>query len=288
MDKLPVGLLGGRGLVGQTYVKLLQKHPLFELIFMPKREELADVEKARGCALIFSALPNEAAETIDPLYAAAGFSVFASASCHRLKHPLIIPEINGEKLKELRGGFIVSKPNCTLQSMLLPLYPLHQRFTLRGVAVTFLQAVSGAGAGFELKDNVLPFIEGEEEKCLEESRKILEMPTLPISVHCTRVPVSHGHLACISASFETKPTLGEVKEAWRGYAPLTYLEEEDRPQPRLDLGEGMQVALGRLRPCPLFDIRFTALSHNLIRGAAGGGLLTAQHWIRYAQTSCSL
>ncbi|WP_194846974.1 Asd/ArgC dimerization domain-containing protein [Candidatus Neptunochlamydia vexilliferae] len=288
MDKLSVGLLGGRGLVGQTYVKLLEEHPLFKLAFMPSREELPDVEKAKGCALIFSALPNEAAEKIDPLYAAAGFPVFASASCHRMNHPLIIPEINGAKLKELRGGFIVSKPNCTLQSMLLPLYPLHQRFTLKSIAVTFLQAISGAGAGFELEDNVLPFIAGEEEKCLEETRKILEMPTLPISVHCTRVPVSHGHLACISASFETKPTLSEVKEAWESFGPLTYREEEDRPQPHLDLGAGMEISLGRLRSCPLFDIRFTALSHNLIRGAAGGGLLTAQHWIEYAQASCSL
>lgn len=289
MSKLKVGILGSSGLVGQQYVELLKDHPYFELAFAPSREECMEVEKAKGCALIFSALPNEIAEKVDLLYAEEGFPVFSSASCHRLKEDvsLIIPEINGEKLKAWKGE-IISKPNCTLQSMLLPLFPLHQRFHLKKVAVTNLQSMSGAGKDFSLGANVIPYIEGEEEKSEQESLKILEEPSILLSVHCTRVPVVHGHMACISASFEKKPTLKEVKGCWESFPGLDlpsapeklfiYREEKDRPQPEKDTGEGMAISLGRLRSCSLFDIRFTALSHNLIRGAAGGGLLTAEYF----------
>ncbi|MCP5506542.1 MAG: aspartate-semialdehyde dehydrogenase [Chlamydiales bacterium] len=291
MSKLRVGLLGSTGLVGQSYVKLLKGHPYFELSFIPMRDECAQVEKAKGCALIFSALPNEVAETVEPLYVQAGFPLFSSASCHRLKEgvSLIIPEINGEILKHWKGGMI-AKPNCTLQSMLLPLYPLHLQFRLKSVAVTNLQSMSGAGKDFTLGQNVIPYIEGEEEKSEQESLKILGAPTLPMSIHCTRVPVVHGHLACISASFETKPTLEEVRKCWEAFPRLDlpsspekvfrYREENDRPQPLKDVEEGMTITLGRLRSCPLFDIRFTALSHNLMRGAAGGGLLTAEYFAK--------
>lgn len=289
MGKIGVGLLGKNGLVGKTYQSLLTNHPFFELKFAPNREELGNLEKARGCTFIFSALPKEGAEIYDVLYARAGFKVFSSASCHRLKEdvPLIIPEINGGKLKGWKGS-IIAKPNCTLQSMLLPLYPLHEKFSLRQVSVTNLQSTSGAGGDFTLSGNVIPFIQGEEEKSEKESLKILETPLIAMSTHCTRVPVLHGHLACVSASFEKKPTLEEVKECWSAFEGLSlpsspektfiYFEEEDRPQPEIDVnvGKGMAIALGRLRTCSLFDIRFTALSHNLIRGAAGGGLLTAE------------
>ena len=263
MSKLKVGLLGSTGLVGQQYVELLKDHPYFELAFTPSRDECMEVEKAGACALIFSALPSEIAEKVDPLYAEKGFPVFSSASCHRLKEDvsLIIPEINGDKLKEWKGG-IISKPNCTLQSMLLPLFPLHQRFHLKKVAVTNLQSMSGAGKDFSLVANVLPYIEGEEEKSEQESLKILEEPLLLLSVHCTRVPVVHGHMACISASFETKPTLEEVKKCWEAFPDLDlpsapeklfiYREEKDRPQPEKDIGEGMAISLGRLRSCSLF------------------------------------
>ncbi|QVL56781.1 MAG: aspartate-semialdehyde dehydrogenase [Simkaniaceae bacterium] len=289
MSKLGVGLLGKSGLVGKTYEKLLADHPFFELIYAPKREELGNIEKAKGCVLIFSALSDEAAKIYDPLYANEGFPVFTSASCHRLQKdiPLIIPEINGAKLKGWKGT-LIAKPNCTLQSMLLPLYPLHQKFGLKQVSVTNLQSISGAGASYTLSGNVIPFIEGEEEKSEMESLKILENPSITISAHCTRVPVLHGHLACISASFEKKPTLKEVRDCWDSFRGVNlpsspektfvYFENEDRPQPELDVnvGKGMAIALGRLRACSLFDIRFVALSHNLIRGAAGGGLLTAE------------
>ncbi len=293
MSKLAVGLLGSSGLVGRTYRSLLKNHPFFDLTFAPDRKELSHTEKAKGCALIFSALPNDIAKIYDPLYAKGGFPVFSSASCHRMEKdiPLIIPEINGVELKGWKGK-LIAKPNCTLQSMILPLYPLHQKFHLKGISVTNLQSMSGAGANFELKENIIPFIEGEEEKTENETLKILKMPEIAMSVHCTRVPVLHGHMACISASFEKKPTLQEVKDTWEQFKgldlptapekPFIYFEEKDRPQVELDvnLGKGMSIALGRLRSCPLFDIRFTALSHNLIRGAAGGGLLTAELYAR--------
>ncbi len=292
---IKVGLLGGNGLVGQTYQNLINKSQDFELCFVPSREGLVDVLKAKGCDLIFSALPNNAAKIYDPLYAREGYPVFSSASCHRMEEdiPLIIPEINPEdfawieRQQQNQGwkGFIVAKPNCTLQSIILPLFPLHKRFGLKRILVTYLQARSGAGKGFELEDNILPFIEGEEEKSTEETHKILGDSSIQISSRCMRVPVSHGHLAAVSASFEERPSLEEVKSLWNQYEPVCYLEREDRPQPALDLGDGMLVSIGRLCNCPLMDIRFVSLSHNLIRGAAGGGLLTAEYWSKNVRTS---
>jgi len=293
MRKLKVGLLGKGGLVGRTYEKLLEKHPYFKLVFAPVREELEKVEKSKDCDLIFSALPNKAAKIYDLLYAKKGIPIFTSAPFHRFQKDvsLIIPEINGYKLKNWKGS-IIAKPNCTLQSMLLPLYPLHKAFRLKKVATTYLQSRSGAGSGFTLTDNVIPFIEGEEEKSEKETLKILEDPSIKISTHSTRIPVSYGHLAYVSASFETPPTLDQVRNCWNRFQGLDlpsapeklfiYFKEKDRPQPELDvnLGKGMAVALGRLRTCSFFDIRFIALSHNLIRGAAGGGLLTAELYAR--------
>jgi aspartate-semialdehyde dehydrogenase len=317
-EKIPVGILGSSGLVGKQYALLLQDHPGFELVFQSSRETIEDFEKARECQLIFSALPSSIARTIEPEYAKRGFPVFSTASCHRLEAdvPLIIPEINPNHLEMIgvqqknRGwkqGFIVAKPNCTLQSYLLPLYPLHKRFKLERLSVTNLQAISGAGAGYELNNNVIPYIPNEEEKSETEPLKILgdwngkrlNPLNIPISTHCTRVPVKHGHLACISASFKEKPLLDEVLTIWKTFdglklptapqRPLIYFEENDRPQPKLDYlcGEGMSVALGRLRKCSLFDIRFVALSHNLIRGAAGGGLLTAELYMENAYATLS-
>lgn len=291
---IPVGLLGKSGLVGQTYQELIDKHPEYTLVFAPSREELKDVSKAAGCAVIFSALPSPVAQEIDPLYAEAGFPVFSSASCHRMEPdiPLVIPEVNPhhfewiEDQKNNRGwkGFIVAKPNCTLQGMVLPLFPLHQRFGLKEISVTYLQSRSGAGKDFQLDENILPFILGEEEKTVNETRKILGLESLKIAAQSFRVPVPYGHLASISAQFDRSPTLDEVEEVWREVPYVRYLKEKDRPQPALDLGEGMEVAVGRLRKCPLMDIQCVALSHNLIRGAAGGGLLTADIWRKYAQT----
>lgn len=281
-------------MIGQTYQKLLQDHPFFDLVYMPERGSLGCIEEAKGCELFFSALPSSVASHYDPLYAALGIPVFSAASCHRLKEgiPLIIPEINGELIPE-KG--IVAKPNCTLQSMVLPLYPLHRKFRLKKVIVTHLQSTSGAGAHFTLEKNILPFIEGEEEKSEREPLKIFGDEEIEISSQNVRVPVEVGHMSLISAGFEETPTLEEVLTLWdeeKGLqlpsSPrklLVYFDEANRPQPALDhgVGGGMAVALGRLRRCPLLDIRFVALSNNLVRGGAGGGVLAAEYWRSYVK-----
>ena len=331
MSKIPVGILGATGAVGQTYVKLLENHPLFEIASLSAsskwdghsyrralqgrmRESFSEktleqpLNAVDSLPVIFSALSNEDAEEIEELLAAQGSAVFSHASFHRAASdiPMIIPEINPDHLtlipvqQKKRGwkkGFIVVKPNCSLQSFLLPLFPLHERFQLKQALVTTMQSTSGAGGAFELKRNIIPHIEGEEEKSETEPLKILgrmqEGKIVPpsgivFSTHCNRVPVCHGHLACVSASFEKPIDEDNVRQLWDSFSslslpsapkkPLHYLEDCDRPQPLLDkdLEGGMSIALGRLRKCSIFDLRFTALSHNLIRGAAGGSILCAE------------
>ena len=210
--------------------------------------------------------------------------------------------------RRLRGwdrGFLITKPNCSIQSYMIPLFILHRVFGLRSVVVTTLQAVSGAGhpgvSSNLMLDNCIPFIAGEEAKTEEEPYKIFgsiendriqENKDFRISAHCNRVPTLDGHLACVSASFETRPELSEVLRLWNEFrgipqelslpmAPpqsVVYLQEEDRPQPRLDrmAHKGMAVQVGRLRDCPVEQIRFVGLSHNTIRGASGGGILIAE------------
>lgn len=336
--KIPVGILGATGLIGQHYMHLLQKHPWFEIAFLGASTEgsydervqgkwhlphpvpqgfsvfhIDDIEKAkRSCRFVFSALPNELAKECELAYAQAGLPVISNASVHRFSPdvPVIIPEVNPEHLeviesqKKRRGwkGFIVAKPNCSLQSFVLPLAPLHQKFQIEKIAVTTLQAMSGAGQSglpsHTIHDNVIPYIGGEEEKAekeplkiwgsLKEGEIVLEN-TLAITAHCNRVPVLDGHLACVSVAFKMKPSMEEILACWELFLPpfnlpssplrpILYRNEIDRPQPRLDRhgGEGMSVSVGRLRPCPLFDYRFTGLSHNAVRGGAGGGILIAE------------
>ena len=226
---------------------------------------------------------------------------------------MVIPEINDEHLSVIehqkarlgtKHGFIAVKPNCSIQSYVGALAPL-RKWGIREVAVTTYQAISGAGKTFnewqEMVDNVIPFIGGEEEKSEREPLRVLGevvdgkiVPAMSpvITSQCIRVPVSDGHLACVFVRFDKKPTKEEILEAWASYqgkpqtlalpsAPerfLTYFEEETRPQTRLDrdLYDGMGVSLGRLRPDAIFDYRFVGLSHNTLRGAAGGAVLIAE------------
>ncbi len=336
--KIPVGILGATGLLGNYYLHLLRQHPWFEVSFLGGSQEGSFEERAqekwhlphpipsgyyihkadaldearKRCSFVFSALPAEQATRIEPLYASAGIPVISSASSHRLEPdvPLLIPEVNPEHLllideqKAKRGwkGFLVAKPNCALQSFVIPLTPLHHKFRIQRLSITTLQAMSGAGVGglssLAIQDNVIPFIKGEEEKLEQEPLKIwgkLRLSTLipardlTITSHCTRVPVLDGHMACISVSFETKPTEEDILSAWNTFAspyslpsaplkPILYRHEDNRPQTRLDRdsGEGMSITVGRLRTCPLLDYRFVGLAHNAIRGGAGGGILIAE------------
>ena len=229
--------------------------------------------------------------------------------------PMIIPEINADHARVIdaqrrrlgtRHGFITVKPNCSIQSYVPALTPLMD-FEPQAITVSTYQAVSGAGRTLadwiEMQGNVIPYIAGEEEKSEQEPLKIwgrlnagqdtIEMARLPrISAQCIRVPVSDGHLAAVSVSFKHKPAKEQILERWANYrtlpqqlglpsAPdpfLIYKEEDNRPQPLLDrdLGQGMAVVIGRLREDPVMDWRFISLSHNTLRGAAGGSVLTAE------------
>lgn len=330
MQKLRVGVLGATGIVGQHYIQLLQDHPFFELSFLAASKDSAgkrfsealtvhavdEIDLAKKSAdFVFSALGNDAAKTFETLYAQAGLPVVSNASAHRLDPdvPLLIPEINPEHLKIIpeqqkrRGwekGFIVAKPNCSLQSYLFPLFPLHKAFGIKTIILTTLQAVSGAGypgvSSLDMIDNLIPYIGGEEEKSETEPLKILgalekgafHPASIAISAHCNRVPVLDGHTACVSVEFVDKPTKEEILRLWKEFKglpqtlslptaplqPIIYREEKDRPQPKLDrmAEKGMAITVGRLRECPVLDFRFVALSHNALRGAASGGLLNAE------------
>ena len=285
-------------------------------------QDVADVEKAKGnCDFVFSAfeLPDkDLVKEMEEKYAAKGIPVVSNASANRFTAdvPMIIPEINPEHLeiipfqKKNRGwdkGFIITKPNCSLQSYLTPIFALIQAgYDIEKIIITTLQAVSGAGypgvASLDVIDNVIPFINGEEEKTEEEPLKILgqiqdgqfiKSDSLRISAHCNRVPVSDGHLACVSLQFKgKKPGRDEILKIWKNFQaepqklnlpfapeqPIIYRDEPNRPQPKKDrdAGHGMAVSIGRLRDCKVFDYKFTALSHNTVRGAAGGGILNAE------------
>lgn len=318
-NKLPVAILGATGLVGSTYKKLLEHHPFFALTQTPSTTSLSEAgvvsALAKQAKVVFSALKNtELAKNVERSLAEQGALVISSSAYWRDNPlvPLMMPEINGEHLALLalqrkawglsgQGG-IIAKPNCTLPSFLLPLYPLHQAFGVKQVMTVSFQSTSGMGKAFDLKGNVLPFIEGEEEKSEQEPLKILakmgeagleSVAPMPISAQCNRVAVDIGHQVCVFASLEKEVHLDEIKRAWLEFNPLKgvrenlfmapdrlihYHEQALRPQPLLDreYERGMGVSVGRLRQCSITDIKFVALSNNLIRGAAGGGLLAAE------------
>lgn len=248
-------------------------------------------------------------------YARHETPVISNNSAHRATPdvPMIVPEVNPEhasiieaqrKRLGTKRGFMAVKPNCSLQSYVPAIHPLME-FGPKRIVVCTYQAISGAGKTFEtwpeMVDNVIPFIKGEEEKSEREPLKIWGsiqggaiVPTerLQISAQCIRVPVSDGHMAAVFVEFETKPTAEAILERWKSFvgkpqtlelpsAPrpfLQYFEEDNRPQTRLDrdAGKGMGVTIGRLRADTLLHYRFVALSHNTVRGAAGGAVLTAE------------
>ena len=264
------------------------------------------------CAVNMS---KDATKALEEAYAKAEIPVVSNNSANRGTKdvPMLIPEINFahtaviEAQKERLGtkkGFISVKPNCSIQSYVPALEPL-RKYGIKAVNVTTFQAISGAGKNFEtwpeMVDNVIPFIGGEEEKSEKEPLKVwgtvengeIVNATSPvISAQCIRVPASDGHLAAVSVSFENKPTIEEIKTAWAEYvgeaqrlelplAPekfLTYFEEDNRPQTGLDrdLYGGMGISIGRLREDTIFDYKFVCLSHNTLRGAAGGAVLGAE------------
>jgi len=250
---------------------------------------------------------------MEPAFAAAGCAVISNSSAFRMQEdvPLVIPEVNADHLPILEeqswrkqsGGYIVTNPNCSAIGLVLVLKPLVERFGIDAIFVSTMQAISGAGypgvASMDILGNVVPYIKNEEEKMQAETLRLLGSRDgkmvkplgAKMSAHCNRVSVEDGHTESVSIKLSRKATREEILEAWREFAPLAgrdlpmapaqpveFVGQEDRPQPRLDKmrGKGMAATVGRLRPCGLLDWKFTVLSHNTIRGAAGAALLNAE------------
>ena len=263
--------------------------------------------------IIFAALDSDIARELEPTFAAAGCAVISNSSAFRMQEdvPLVIPEVNADHLPLLEnqswrkqsGGYIVTNPNCCAIGLVLALKPLEEHFGIESLFVTTMQAVSGAGypgvASLDILGNVVPYIKSEEEKLQEETLKLLgslkgsriEMLDARVSAHCNRVPVEDGHMESVSIKLRRPATREQILAAWSEFKPLAgqnlptapaqpveFAAADDRPQPRLDRmrGNGMASTVGRLRPCSLLDWKFTVLSHNTIRGAAGATLLNAE------------
>jgi aspartate-semialdehyde dehydrogenase len=259
---------------------------------------------------VFSSLPGEIAREVEGAFAAAGYPVLTNSSAFRMDDdvPLLIPEVNPEHLALLEGrrgkGFVVANPNCSTVVLALALAPLLERFGVESVVATTLQAISGAGypgvPSLDITDNVIPFIGGEEEKIERETRKILgvleggRVTAAPFaaSAQCHRVNVVDGHLVAVRVKLARPADPGEIAAAMTGFrgppqrlglptappCPIIVRPEPDRPQPRLDrdAGGGMSISVGRIARDSVMGIRFVALGHNTIRGAAGAAILNAE------------
>jgi aspartate-semialdehyde dehydrogenase len=274
-------------------------------------------EVAGGVDFVFCAvdMPKKDIQVLEEAYAKTGTPVISNNSAHRWTPdvPMVIPEINPQHIDVIvaqrkrlgtKSGFIAVKPNCSIQSYVPALHALMD-YEPTQVVVSTYQAISGAGKSFgdwpEMLDNVIPYIGGEEEKSEQEPLRIwgrvvgdeiVKAQGPAITSQCIRVPVSDGHLATVFVSFKRKPSQEEILQQWRQYkgrpqelelpsAPkqfITYFEEENRPQTKLDrdLEHGMGVSMGRLREDSLYDYKFVGLSHNTLRGAAGGAVLIAE------------
>ena len=255
-------------------------------------------------------------KVLEEAYAKAECPVVSNNSAHRMTPdvPMVVPEINADHLEIIpaqrkrlgtKRGFIAVKSNCSLQSYVPALHPLMKDYGVTKCLVCTYQAISGAGKTFEtfpdILDNVIPYIGGEEEKseqeplklwCHIDGDKIVPATAPSITAQCLRVPVSDGHMGAVFVSFDKKPTKEEILKTWKEFhgpaqdldlpsAPkqfLHYFEEDDRPQPKLDrmIENGMAVSIGRLREDTQYDYKFVCLSHNTLRGAAGGAVLLAE------------
>jgi aspartate-semialdehyde dehydrogenase len=340
-SKIPVGILGATGTVGQRFIQLLDAHPWFEVTWLAASDRSAGKAYAEAAKwnlatplppkiatmkvsaaapdkntprLVFAALDATAAQQIEPAFAEAGHAVVSNSSAFRMQEdvPLVIPEVNGDHVALIKaqkwykknGGFMVTNPNCSAIGLVLALAPLHHRFGIDKIFVATMQAISGAGypgvPSMDILGNVIPYIAKEEDKMEAESRKLLGTlngsriidADLTLSAHCNRVAVEDGHTESVSLKLRKPAQAEEIIAAWNEFRclpqklklptapeqPVIYESAPDRPQPRLDRdrGRGMSAVVGRLRPCNIFDWKFTVLSHNTIRGAAGAALLNGE------------
>jgi aspartate-semialdehyde dehydrogenase len=339
-NKIPVGVLGATGIVGQRFIQMLERHPWFEVAWLaasdrsegrpyaeaarwrlktPIPEKIAGMKVSAASPdgapkVIFAALDASIAAELEPRFADAGCAVISNSSALRMAKdvPLVIPEVNPDHTKLIEcqawrrksGGFVVTNSNCSAMGLVLALAPLHKQFELETVMVVTMQAVSGAGypgvASLDILGNVIPYIAKEEEKMEEETRKLLGslngsgvvLAPFKMSAQCNRVAVEDGHMESVSVKFKNKAAPKDILEAWAEFSgipqeqrfptapqvPVRYVDSQERPQPRFDVefGGGMTTTVGRLRPCSVLDWKFTVLSHNTIRGAAGAALLNAE------------
>lgn len=338
MKKIKVGVLGCTGSVGQKLVRLLSSHPFFVITELAASEtsagkrygnvvkwleneeipaKIANLE-VKLCTnnleskILFSALDASVAGEIETMLADSGYFVISNSKNHRMDAdvPLVIPEVNASHLnlihiqKNRSKGFIVTNPNCSTIVLSLALIPLYRKFGLKRVSVTTMQAISGAGypgvPSLDILGNIIPYIEGEEEKIETEILKIfgevrnssIKFADFKVSASCNRVPVRDGHLMSISFETERKATKEEILDSITefnrkiqeesGNSVLHYITEKARPQPLLDVNRnnGMAVTIGNLRRCAVLDWKFTALGHNTIRGAAGAAIKNAEYLLK--------
>lgn len=283
------------------------------------RDATADIDKITAeVDFVFCAvdMKKDEIKKLEEEYAKHECPVVSNNSAHRFTPdvPMVVPELNADHIKIIpsqrkrlgtKRGFIAVKSNCSLQSYVPALFPLHDKFGVKDVLVCTYQAISGAGKTFatwpEMIDNVIPYIGGEEEKSEKEPLKLwgkiegneIKLADSPnFTAQCIRVPVSNGHLGAVFVNFEKKPTIEETKEIWKSFkgraqeldlpsAPkqfLNYFEEDDRPQIKSErmLENGMAISIGRLREDTQYQYKFVCLSHNTLRGAAGGAVLLAE------------
>jgi len=340
VQKIPVGILGATGVVGQRFIQLLEGHPWFEVAWLaasdrseskpygeavrwrlktPVPEHIRNMQVSPAAPdgaprVIFAALDAGIARELEPKFAEAGCAVVSNSSAFRMQQdvPLVIPEVNPDHLalieqqcwRKKSGGYIVTNPNCSAIGLVVALAPLQEKFGVESLFVTTMQAVSGAGypgvASLDILGNVIPYIAKEEEKMEEETKKLLgklnshavQAADFPMTAHCNRVAVEDGHTESVSVKLKKRVSAEGIIAAFEGFRssphelgcplapekPLVYDAAPDRPQPRFDIdrGKGMTVSVGRLRPCGVLDYKFTVLSHNTIRGAAGAALLNAE------------
>lgn len=286
-----------------------------KIVVLDATEDIEKIASAVDFVFCAVDMKKDEIKALEEKYAKAECPVISNNSAHRHTPdvPMIIPEINAEHAEVINSqrkrlgtkrGFVAVKSNCSLQSYVPALHPL-MKFGIKNVLACTYQAISGAGKTFdtwpEMVDNVIPYIGGEEEKSEIEplkiwgelkDGKIIPSTSPAITTQCIRVPVSDGHLAAVFVSFENKPSIDEIKEIWKNYkgtaqeldlpsAPkhfLNYFEEDNRPQTKLErnLENGMAVSMGRLREDSQYDYKFVCISHNTLRGAAGGAVLMAE------------
>mgnify|MGYP000874269762 CR=1 FL=1 len=341
-NKIPVAVLAATGSVGQRFISLLENHPWFEVVEITASDRSVGKKYVEAChwlladpmpeavkelellptnaealskaKIAFSALPADIAEEVEPGIAHKGIYVCSNASAYRHDPlvPILVPEANADHIDILDAqqkkykwsGGILTNPNCTTVSFVVPLSVLDKAFGVTKAVVFSMQAISGAGypgvASMDIIDNVIPYIGGEEEKVEYEASKIMGsydgsqiiQHPIVISAHTNRVAVVDGHTICLSIALKQKASREDLIAALENFEypdsckglpscpekGIIYHYESNRPQPRLDrnLGKGMTTSVGRIREDKIFDFRMVSMSHNTVRGAAGGSILNAE------------